>query len=106
MSLKLLIPLSVFLVSCQPVRIYDMKVCADLGREGAHCNHTLKDEPENYTRGAWDQVRYGWLCMDSQSFTDVETEIKELCQRAACTYRERQQLEQIAERIRALNEHR
>ena len=101
--LKLLIISSIWGVSCaQKTKIYDEEVCADLGKDGAHCNHTLKDAPQNYTKEAWDQVRYGWLCMDSQAFSDVESEIQELCLRASCTYVERQQLEEAASRIRAL----
>jgi hypothetical protein len=92
-------------LSCAPkITIYDKRICADVGDDGAHCNHTLVEKPEDIPKAQWDKERFGMLCADSQGFSDTETAIDQICETnlIQCDYKMRAKLKEILDRIASL----
>lgn len=107
-SLKLFAPLLIVsfaaLSGCGTLTVYNKTVCADLGKYGAHCAETLTDKKFDVPKAEWDRARIGYLCMDSQSFTDTETTIDQACVELKCTYKTREQLRQAINRFNAVRD--
>jgi hypothetical protein len=100
---KILLLILFFICSCGQVTVYDKIVCGDLGEDGAHCNHTLKQEPADYDKATWDSMRIGWMCVDPTGFNDTETALDQLCTTTnRCTYKQRQAIEEVKARIREI----
>ena len=99
--LKLLLMLLLtVIVSCKTLDVKDAEFCGNLGEDGAHCNHTLVQAPRDLTADEWKIQSIGWLCMDSQDFTNTETALDQACQLLQCTYEEKQTLDAMKIRIR------
>jgi hypothetical protein len=88
------------LTGCGHLTIYDREICADLGKYGAQCAHTLTDGTREVPKEAWDRERVGMLCMSSQAYTDTETAIDQACVELRCDYRTREELRRALERVR------
>ena len=100
MLLTLLFIVVVF-SGCGTVTVYDQEVCGDLGQAGAHCAHTLTNQTRDISKANWDIERVGYLCMNSQSFTDQETAVDEFCNnnQSLCDYQTRVALQTSLHRI-------
>ena len=70
---------------------------------GAQCAHTLTPANRTVLKSAWDIERVGWLCMDSQAYTDIETEIQQACVQSKCDYQTQLALNRALERIKSLS---
>jgi hypothetical protein len=92
---------AIALSGCGHVTIYDKEVCGDLGEYGAHCAHTLVDKKRDISKANWDQMRVGYLCMDSMAYNDTETSIDQFCATSKlCDYKTREQIAQVKARMR------
>lgn len=96
-----LISSSIAIASCGHIKVYDREVCADLGKYGAHCAHTLTDRKRDIPKEKWDKERVGQLCMTSQAYTDAETAIDQFCTAYnLCDYQTREELQKAFTRIK------
>lgn len=105
----LIVIVSLFLLSCKtlklPVDIFDKEVCGDLGPAGAHCNHTLTEQPRDLNLEDWDKLRYeqGWLCMHPDAFADTEASLEEVCRRVECDYKTKDLLKKLKKQVNSIN---
>ena len=90
------------LSSCENLPVYNTRVYVDLGPSGSHYAETLTNATGDIPKTGWDQLRVGMLCMSSESFNDIETEIDQACQLVTCTYQTRESLRLAFNRIRPL----
>lgn len=97
----LLISSSISLVECTTTHITDIEACGDKGSLGGHCAHTLTNETRNLNKHDWDAMRFGWICMSPEDFTNTETEIAQLCNSNSklCDYRTKTLLRDILFRM-------
>ena len=93
----------VAVISCKKqdeIQVYDKRVCADLGKAGAHCQHTFIDKPEDIEKEEWDRIRIGQFCMDSQGLTDTETVVDIVCSKyLKCDYKSRERFRAFIEEM-------
>lgn len=98
---KLVLTLSlIVIVSCKTLEVHDAEGCGDLGPEGAHCSHTLIDSKRDIPKEQWDIERVGWICFDSTDFNSTETSLDQACVLLKCTYKEKQMLQDINDRLK------
>lgn len=90
------------MTSCDAVPIKDVEACADAGALGASCFHSLSDKTRDLTPPQWAEVRYGWLCMSTDDWTNWKQAIETLCQnnRGECSYEDQQRISQFFLRLR------
>ena len=95
------IVLLVVLSSCVHIAVYDKLVCGDLGADGAHCNYTLHSEKIDIPKQRWDEKRFGWMCMSSESFNDTETAMDQLCNgNNKCKFKNKKILDDINDSLK------
>lgn len=76
---------SVYASGC-PVKIPNIQVCRDKGRLGAICAHWINPEAskEMVSFPAWNDKRFGMMCMSEASFANIKAAIEKLCQTHQC----------------------
>jgi hypothetical protein len=88
------------IVSCGHVTVKDKEVCADLGGAGAECAHTYIVKRRSLTKPQWDRERVGYMCMRSDSFSDGEDSLDELCRNTnLCDYETQDQINAFKARM-------
>lgn len=70
------------------VNILDKQQCIDEGSLGGHCNYEYHVDPSDPDKETWDDMRFGWFCMDPSDTTETKKEGEELCSidGVTCTY--------------------
>lgn len=85
---------------CSTVTIQDATIYGDKGVLGASYAHLLTNETGDIGQPAWDNQRFGMLCMSSDDFANLKSELEELCHLSnECTYEQIQQIEVFFGRI-------
>lgn len=89
---------------CQQVPLKDNEWCADEGRLGADCFHTISDSTRTLDKPTWDTQRFGWVCTDTESFTNWKEAIDKFCAQyqGECTEEMQQNKTRIVRKIRKI----
>ncbi len=88
--------LSIFVSSCARVQIKDSEWCGDKGEKGAKCFHTLTDAVRVVPKEQWDDERFGQICGSEAAFSEVYSELTQLCRvTKICTYEEKEALKRL-----------
>lgn len=66
------------------VKVPDIEICSDLGELGASCVTTISGKERDVAKPAWDQERFAYLCMSSESYASIKKTILELCHNSKC----------------------
>ena len=81
-----------------------MEVCGDMGSQGATCDHFLTSQPRDIDKNAWDNERFGQLCISPDAWADLKREIEQLCSVSKeCDYQTEQKMKAAVARINRLN---
>lgn len=90
--------------SCASVTIEDHEWCADWGKDGASCFHTISSETRRLDKPTWDALRFGQVCADSSAFANMKAAIEKLChQTDNCTYQDTQAINAFFDRINSVD---
>ena len=77
---------TLLLTNCTNVVVKDSEWCADAGKLGASCWHTLNDKSRDIKKEDWDKERFGEVCATPQAFADMQAVIEIFCQNTGqCT---------------------
>jgi hypothetical protein len=99
----LFISAALLLISgCTDVPIKDAEWCADKGRRGATCWHTLDVEAKRQvTKTAWDNERFGQVCAKPQVFADAQAAIETFCQNTnSCDYQVKTKIQKFSQHLK------
>lgn len=77
----------VILSACGHVEIKDQVWYGDKGPLGAKEFHTMTTYTQKIPKDDWDNMRFGMLCTNAQTFGEIKREIEVLCSNyKGCTY--------------------
>lgn len=77
----------------------NVEVCADIGRDGAVCSHTLNGPERDISRRQWDRERFGQFCMMPESFAKYQKFIERACQNNKCVREAYEELMKFKQRM-------
>ncbi len=93
-----------FAATCQRVPIYDHELCGDKGKLGAKCFHLLTDEIRAIQKEAWDDERFGQVCMKADAYANFKAALMKLCSAGrGCTWEDAQNIRNLGKRIKAFS---
>lgn len=85
---------------CSTVVINDAEWCADMGKLGATCVHTLTTDTRDLAKEQWDTERFGQVCTASENFANLKAAILKLCRETKmCSYETLQKINAFEGRI-------
>lgn len=61
------------------VSVLDKEQCIDEGSLGAHCAHQYSAGARDIPQPDWDNVRFGWFCMDPDNTIESKKEWEVVC---------------------------
>lgn len=63
----------------------NVEICANAGKFGANCAHTISTDTRWIGPNAWEKESIGQLCMTAESYGKIKTAILKLCDKSgAC----------------------
>lgn len=88
-----------------PVPVKDHIFYGDQGSLGATYFHFLTDETGDLSRTDWDNLRFGYICEDAETFADWKTIIEQLCSDSGdCDWQTQQALDKIFAKVEAIKQ--
>lgn len=82
------------------VTIPNVEICADEGDLGAFCKFTRKNQTRTLNLAQWDQQRFGWFCMASDSLAEYQSFIQHACNQEKNCIEQANQTLRTFERLR------
>lgn len=65
--------------ACGTVTIKNHELCGDKGSLGAKCYYTASAGEETLSKPAWDDKRFGMICMSAAAVLDDKQALEKLC---------------------------
>lgn len=82
------------------VLVLDKEQCIDEGSLGGHCAHQYSSATRDIPQPDWDNVRFGWFCMDPDNTVESKKEWEEVCsiKGVSCDYQAQKTVQQYIHR--------
>lgn len=80
--------------------VLDKEQCVDEGSLGAHCAHQYSAGERDIPQPEWDNVRFGWFCMNPTDEVESKKEWEEVCsiKGVSCDYSARSKIQAYVHR--------
>lgn len=95
-----LILLKLSFSGCGSIPVYDHELCGDKGELGASCFRLLSDGSRKLDFEAWQDERFGQICMTAEAFANLKTALLKLCdQTKRCDWQQVEAIKDFGKRV-------